>query len=193
MRTNYKRITNILNKSYNDVSIDKARGQGVVLTFLGADDAEQDRVRIVLVDHNSYRSDIGIHIKLSNSLDHDLVDAVETAFKDNYPTIWVHQPRKPNEETRKLKIECVKGWLKKPRVELKHSLSKVFDFEGTLESMNEEQLQLLLSFISGIYQSASSESREHWGPKCHNLRDALESLGVPAIETINIADARGVK
>lgn len=188
MRTNYKRIKNILNNNWNDISIFKAKGPGIVLQFLELEETADDRVRIVLCDFNSNRSEIGIHIKLSKDIESDLLDAIETAFRDNYPAIYIHQKPKPSETRRLSRIKTVGSWLKKPRFELKHSLNKLFDVEGTLNSMSEDQLDLLLAFISGTYQSSHSESREHWAPKYHALVKALESKGVSHMECIKIAD-----
>lgn len=192
MRTNNKRLKNIVLNNFDGVELGEARTKGFVVKFDQGLESEH-WVRVELVDTSEYyKGQQGIHVKLSSSIEGDLVDALETACKDLFRVIYIHQKPKSSEERRKRRIENVRSWIKKPRFELKHSLSKVYDVDATLESLNEDQVDLLLAFISGIYQSASSESREHWAPKYHNLRRALESMGVDTIKTIDIADGKAV-
>lgn len=191
MRTNYKRIKNIINKNFSVEVIDSP-AKGIVLV-----DPDSDRrVRVILVDYNYHTtsSEVGIHCRLmdKSELEGQLIDAIETAFKDMFPCIYLHQTPKPSEERRLSRIKTVRSWLEKPRVELQCSLNKVFDLDSTLESMSEPQLDLLLAFISGIFQSAHGDSRDKWCPRYHNLRKALIDRGVSAMETHNIADARAV-
>lgn len=192
MRTNYKRITNVLINNFSEIELIKSPSRGVVAIFNAGLEDEQ-RVRVVLVDGRERESEQGVHMFQiqKDEFETRLVSAIEAALKDNFPTVWVHQKSKPSEERRQRLISSVKSWTQEPRVELRSALGRLdCDLDETLETMTEDQLQVLLKFISGIFQSSAGKTREYWAPKFHALRRALESRGVSSIDAHDIADGR---
>jgi hypothetical protein len=187
MRTNYKRIKSIITHNFNVEDIIKSPTNGIVAVFV----RNVDHVRIVLVDGYYGSNEQGIHLRQLNksNLEHYLVDAINTALKDGFSTIYIHQSDKPSEDRRKRSIECVQKWMDNPNhVELRVSMSYLcVDPIETLESMTDEQLRLVCKIIGGMYQTGASSSREYWSPKYHALRKKLESLG---IDTLNIEGAQ---
>ncbi len=195
MRTNYKRIKNIISKHFG-CDVEKSRTQGIVAVL----ERNETHVRIILVDGiRSYSDQVGIHLsRLENSgedLEYCLVDAIQTASKDNFPAVYIHQTPKPDADRRNSKIKSVKQWLSDDkRMELQYSLRKLeVDAMATLETMDENQLSLLLAAIAGMYQSSHTESRNKWAPMYHNLRRALEARGVSSIDAMEIGDGRQTK
>jgi hypothetical protein len=175
MRTNYKRVRNILNQVALEVI--ESPSQGLVGIFDG-----DERVRVVLCD-DGHRNHVGIHIfKLENSgedLESHLLDAIETALKDNFPTIYVYMSPKPNEDRRLRRIETAKQWTKSNNVALQYALNKLhLDADKVLETMSEDQIDVLLAMVSGNSARASDERRAYWAPLYHGLRKHLISLGV---------------
>lgn len=164
MRTNYKRIKNILLNNFGDsaeVINSPAKGLVLVMDTQAIDD---NRVRVVLQDFSSHSmsSDIGIHLKLVNikDLEHDLLDAIETAFKDNYPTIYIHQkPKAPFRDKDSL-LKSIGEWVDaSKKVGVGYSLKKLFNLNEVLDSMNEDQLQAVLALMATCYQKAGEDGR----------------------------------
>ena len=60
MRTNYKRISNVLKTIASEVV--KSRTNGLVAIFENELDGTDERVRVVLVEENQYQNEIGIHM-----------------------------------------------------------------------------------------------------------------------------------
>jgi hypothetical protein len=201
MRPNYGHIKRIISKSF-ECSIIEARCNGIVLIFSEGTDDEQ-RVIVRLVDGRSCEQDAGIHLRKLHTredLVYHLNDAVETALKDGWHRIYIHRKPKASEERRLSRAETAKGWLKPARsgkgepVPLNCSLSRLeVDAEAVIDSMTEDQLDVLLAMVAGTYQQSHTDSREHWAPMYHNLRKALEARGLTSIETLEIADRGGVR
>ena len=187
MRTNYKRIQNIIEKHFEVEAIEKSRCRGIVAVFV----RNVDHVRIVLVDghYDSYMEQ-GIHLRQlrKNDLEHYLVDALNTALKDGFSTIYIHQEQKSKPETQERRRESILGWMKYPWFGAMTSTLDV-SVEETLETMDDKQLALVLKLISAAYQSAGDAGRKHWAPKYHNLRKALVAKGIDSAIIHRIADA----
>ncbi len=60
---------------------------------------------------------------------------------------------------------------------MSYSLDRNFlPTETVLETMNEVQLEAVLSLVSSIYNYASDESRKYWAPKYHEQRELAEKV-----------------
>jgi hypothetical protein len=58
-----------------------------------SDEGDEISIRIIRVAAETAREKVGIHIHSLETLEelqYQLVDAVETCLKDNYPTIYIH-------------------------------------------------------------------------------------------------------
>lgn len=166
MRTNYLRLKNIIKNNFKEVSIGDARFKGfVVIADEGCD--TEERVRIELTEYNgTFNSHVGIHLILTSDIEHDLIDAVQSAFKDLLPTIYVYQKAKPNPERAKRLRASIQGWIDSIRKRKSHwcygsyALNKVYDLETTLDSMSEDQLHAVLMLMSANFSNASQCSRD---------------------------------
>lgn len=178
MRTNYLKIKNIIKNNF-DLVITKARSNGLVIS-----DEHQDnnlRCRIVLVNGNEYSNEQGIHIFGIEDLEHHLCDAIQTAEKDMWPTIWIHQKPKPNQEREKSLKKGIKKWVEAcdkkavSRVSVNKNM-RFLDLDAVIESLTEDQAQAVLSMMSACYRKAGEEGREFWSPAYHDLRKQVETL-----------------
>lgn len=159
MRTNYKKITNILQNNF-ECEVINSPAKGKVVNF------EDQSIRIILVDHNPHTIDtrVGIHLKMidKNDLEHDLVDAVETALKDMYPAIYIHQKPKDSPQKRERLLKGIQNWIEASEKQCitNHMFKKLFTPKtDTLNSMTTEQLELTLKLIAMGYQKAGEDSR----------------------------------
>lgn len=163
MRTNYKRLENILARNFN-CKVIKSPARGIVAIFNQGTEDEQ-RVRVILIDysHHKLTSAVGIHCKLLNKsdLEDQLVDAVETATKDLFPAIYIHQKSKAPRRSKDSLIEVIHKWIEASRkTGVTYSLNKPFvPVEDTLNTMNEDQLEAVLMLISMGYQKSGEDSR----------------------------------
>lgn len=134
------------------------------------DDGSADVVRVILVTGNAYENAQGIHLRRLNDIDDlnsAISNALETALKDGFNHIWVHNPHKPTEERRQSRIKCAKGWVEanSKSVAGNYSLNKLHvDVDAVLESMTEAQLDVLVAMVSGTFSRAHDESRANWVP-----------------------------
>lgn len=176
MRTNYGALKRLLTKMYPDASIEKARGQGLVVVWADGDVTNPEpvdtRIRVVLADGNDYSNEIGIHLRRleKSELWNALGDAFETAEKDMFPTVWIHMNPKPNPKMREARIKAVKSWIEsgQKHVNTSYSINKLpFDPEACLETMNDDQLALVLALIADNYHKGANDTRE--------FRKSLES------------------
>lgn len=173
---NYGHIKRALLKSFSNIELIDSPARGVVACFGEIGD---ERVRIVLVGAEEYKSEVGIHInRIENKeeLEARLVDAVETAMKDNFPTIWVHRSVEYTAERRERKLATLMPWIEsmRKRVDSNHSLNKLHtEIEQTLESMSGEQIECVLALIVASSTRAHGESREWWSKSYHELRAEL--------------------
>ncbi len=164
MRTSYKTLLNIIKSNFNYDDIRKSPSQGQVVVFTEG----TEHVRIVLVEGNSYSDEIGCHIRMFETreeLESSLVSAVETALKDNFLTIWVHQKPKQTEETKAKRVKNAREWLDSKNLDqfqVKYSLNKkcISDAEQVLESMSQDQLDVLLGMVSAAYSGGCASTRE---------------------------------
>lgn len=189
MRTNYKRVQNIVSKAYGEVEFEKSPTRGLVVVF----ERNVTHLRIVLVEGYYGSQESGIHLRqlTRDNLEHYLLDAVETALKDNFSTIYVHQETKDTPERREASIKSVQSWFDKPWFGA--NLSEVeCDVDEVLGTMTAQQLDLLRKCISAAFQHGGDSSRQYWAPKFHNLRKALIERGVESTAVHDIADARAV-
>lgn len=186
MRTNYKRIQTIVSKHYQ-VEFEKSRTRGLVAVF----ERNVTHLRIVLVDGYYGSCEQGIHLRQLNksNLEHYLIDAIETALKDCFPTIYIHMETRDTDERRERGIKTINSWFDKPWFGC--NLSQLENCpDEILNSMTAQQLDFVRKVISAAYQSGSDSSRQYWSPKFHNLRKALINKGVGEAEAHDIADAR---
>jgi hypothetical protein len=174
MRTNYIKIKNILLRNFDidgvDSVIHKARyNSGLVFRSAGFS------VRVELVDSSSYVKSLpGIHVRLTDSLEHDLVDAIQTAEKDGFHVIYVHQKPKADPMRAESLKKSIRNWIK--AIESNGysgglgSIEKPFmPISETLDSMTEDQLEAVLMLCSACYQKCGYDSR--------NFRKTLEQEG----------------
>lgn len=177
MRTNYKRIQRVLVDS--GAEVERSRTNGLVAIYDQGLNSEQ-RVRVVLVDGNSYQSEIGCHMTRidSESFDTHLANTIETALKDMFPTIWVHQKPKPSTERRESLILSVNKWIDSfQNVESKHILNKLdFDLKECLETMTEDQIDAVQKLISAAFNKGHHDSRTFWSKSYHEIKDQLKAL-----------------
>lgn len=168
MRTNYKAIENIIkrNFSFDDIRNSPTRGKVVVFT------EGTEHVRIVLVEGNDSSYEQGLHIRNladKSELEGSLVDACNTALKDNFSTIFVHMQPKPSEERRLRRIEGAKAWLRSGKVVEQFALGNSLNKRGlnneqlvdkVLESMTEDQLDVLMALASASYSQGCTSTRK---------------------------------
>lgn len=177
MRTNYSRVRRILEST--GASVVKSRTNGLVAVYDNSLDSEQ-RVRVVLVDGRSYESEIGCHMTMidTDSFDSHLTDTVETALKDSFPTIWIHQKSKPSEDRRKHLVISVQKWVESfQNVESKHALNKIdFDLNKCLDGMTEDQIDAVQKLISAAFNKGHHDSRKFWSKSYHEIKDQLKVL-----------------
>jgi hypothetical protein len=181
MRFNYGHVKRAALKMF-DIQIEQSPSRGVVLVFnINDTEDRQDRVRVVLVDGPSYGHEQGIHLSRIESredLERSLADAVETALKDMFPTIWIHQPYRPSVERREARLKCALSWLKanEGHVASNYNLSKLqVNPEQVLAGMTEEQLDVVNALVAGTFSRASDETRAYWSPKYHEQRKRAEA------------------
>lgn len=163
MRTNYKRISNVLKTIASEVV--KSRTNGLVAIFENELDGTDERVRVVLVEENQYQNEIGIHMTQIDPSDFSdrLISNIEQALKDSFPTIWVHQRAKDTKELRESKLRATQGWIKAfdKRTQSRHSLTKLnFDLSETLQTLNLDQIQALNALITASFHHGACETRE---------------------------------
>lgn len=161
MRTNYKRVSNIILKNF-ECEVIKSPARGVVAVL----ERNVTHIRIVLIEGNWNSNECGIHIRrLENSgadLEHSLVDAINTAAKDGFTCIYIHMKPKPNEKRRAHRLETLKQWLGKKSFTLNHALGKLeLDAAETLNQLTEDQIDVVLAMVSGMYGAGCDETREH--------------------------------
>lgn len=165
MRTNYKRLRNIILKGYTGIELDNARFKGFVVIADGGTECE-NRVRIELVDYyGSFKNECGIHLKLTENIEHDLIDSLETAFKDLFPVIYIYQAKRPTVERRERLKASVLKWVEAIKAAGHaygaYSLNKPFaDVVETIDSMDEVQLEATLALMSACYQKCGQDSRD---------------------------------
>lgn len=195
MRTTYKTLRNILEKNFSIESFERnTRAQGHLVIFENHNNENWvDNLRIVLVDGNSYEREQGIHLRRIETkveLERALVDAVETAHKDLFTCIYIHQSPKPSVETKARQIKAVQGWIDSDRNrEIGRGVNTLpIDPATTLESMDSNQLALVLKLISGAFQSGATSTREFWSPKYHAFRKELERRGATMNEILELSN-----
>jgi|SRR6185312_10995404 len=176
MRTNYKRISNLLTKI--GAEIIKSPTHGLAAVFDVGLDTEQ-RVRVVLCDGNQYSNEIGCHMTRidQDSFESHLYDTLETALKDNFPTIRIHQRSKPDEDLRQRKIKAVEGWIEafNKRADASYSLRKLeFEPLEVIKGMTQDQIEAVLALIVASSVRASGESRDWWSKAYHELKAELK-------------------
>ena len=174
MRTNYKRIKNILSKNYPDAFQRPARTKGVVLGYYDLDDmlngvpeGSEQCVRIVLVDYAPNEAcSIVIHSFDASELEGLLVDAITTAFKDGFTTIFIQQSRVVRDEPER-DAKALKGWLEMfskssggdyslNQLKRKYGLSA----EAVFASFTAEQRTAVMSLIAAAYNTGCDQTRE---------------------------------
>ncbi len=164
MRTNYKRIKTILNKNF-ECELEQSRSNGIV--FITEDDL---RVRIVLTTANSDANEIGIHLhsmKDTQELESCLVDAIQTALKDNFPCIYIHQHKKLTQEDDARIIKNISEWVAnmESKADSNHLILKLsrdfnLDVAETIGSMSPEQRKVLMSLIVSSNIRGHSDCRQ---------------------------------
>lgn len=164
MRTNYKRVSNILNNNF-ECEIIQSPVNGIVAIFSPGTEDEQ-RVRVILQDfcYHTLQTSVGIHHKMvnKNDLEYNLTDAMETALKDNFPAIYIHQQPKEPRRSKESLLKAIKGWTDAfEKKGITYQMRKMFlPLEDVLATMDENQLHAVLMLISCAYRKAGDDSRE---------------------------------
>jgi hypothetical protein len=156
--TNYLRLKNIVRSNFKNVLIEPARTNGFVAVF---EDDEQTRIRVVLCDgeyHN--HTEIGIHLKGIEDLQNRLVDAFETAFKDGFSAIYIHQRRKL--DMRESRLKCLNSWIEAfEKSNQDYNLNKLLFNPGeTLNQLSDVQLEVVNALIACAFHHGAQSSRE---------------------------------
>lgn len=175
MKLNYGNLKKRLNKLFPDAWIDKSPSRGLVLVWdndnvLRGDDDYETRIRLVIVDHDPMgEPGIVLHSFDADELNDLIVNAVETAEKDNFSTIFIRIPGKLTAEADQRTLEGLKQWIKSfnQQTGADYSLKNLkrrygIDLIKQLESMNAEQRKAVMSLVAAAFNSGCERTRESY-------------------------------
>lgn len=155
MRVKMVTVLKMIHSNFNVESVIDARIKGSKVLWFDGDES----VRVQLVDGaSSASSGIGIHIRIQHTkeaLEGALVDAIETALKDNYPCIYIHQSPKITSDRTERKRKGIQDWMK--------SLSLYqfeFDADSIVNSLEPEQVELVLKLIAESFHHGAESVRK---------------------------------
>lgn len=163
-------------KSYS-CEIEKLKSGSLECTFLNDKVDIESRIRVILVEGNAYSDAQGIHIRRLNSnaeLNESVSDAIETALKDNFNHIWIHNPTKQTPERQAHRAQILIGWMEanEKTIAGNYPLNKLtVDATKVISGMTGEQLDVVLALVSGTYSRAHDESRANWVPLYRTFSD----------------------
>ena len=179
MRTNLKRIKNCILDHFDHVELEKYCRDTLRVIFRDEVGEFQGYLLIQLTDSLN-RMDQGIHMggfsNFKAELDERLPEVIDQALKDNYTYIYVHQTPKESESRDERLNNSIEQWIEKildigsARASF-NSKMFTYNYIDILNSMNQDQKQVLLSLISGVYGVGYHNSRE-FNKKLKNLKGA---------------------
>lgn len=128
-------------------------------------------IKVVRVKTNKAAAGkIGIH--LLRPTQRELEQAIETAERDMFPAVYIHdfatwgaQRSKPRKQHQ---LDTVQGWIEKlsKSAHGQYKLDRLknvygVELDATLAKMSSDQLQVVLMLVSGTYGVGCEDTREH--------------------------------
>jgi hypothetical protein len=187
MKLNYGHLKSRCKTLFPDAWIDKSPTRGIVLVWdtdniLRGDTEYETRIRLVIVDHDPNEPGIVLHSFSSDELNDLLRDAVQTADRDNFGTIFIRVPRKLSAEDDSRTLTGLKEWIKSfnQSTGADYSLKNLkrrhgIDLVKQLETMSAEQRKAVMSLVAAAFNSGCERTREHFREMRSN--DKQETAG----------------